>query len=131
MLMITSRLHGMIDYIVGVALIAAPWLFGFVDFNNFPAATWTPIIIGAAIIAMSLLTNYEYSIAKIIPLRFHLFMDFIAAAFLAVSPWVLHYADYVYAPHLLVGLVEMLIVTMTVKQPYMPRRRHYVTESRA
>jgi hypothetical protein len=132
MLMITSRLHGMLDYLVGIALIAAPWLFGFADFNNFPAATWTPVIIGAFIIAMSLLTNYEYSMAKIIPLRAHLLMDFIAALFLTVSPWVLNYADYVYAPHLIVGLVVMLVVSMTVRQPYMPRyRRERYIERRA
>jgi hypothetical protein len=129
--MITSRLHGIIDYIVGVTLIAAPWLFGFADFNNFPAATWTPVTIGFLMIAMSLLTNYEYSIAKIISLRAHLAIDFIAAAFLAASPWLLNYADYVYAPHLIVGLAEILIVAMTIKQPYLPRtRRASYVESR-
>ena len=130
MLMITSRLHGIIDYIVGVALIAAPWLFGFADFDNFPAATWTPIVIGCAILGMSLLTNYEFSIAKIIPLRAHLAMDFIAAVFLAASPWLLNYADYVYAPHLIVGLAEILVVAMTIKQPYTPRGRERYVESR-
>jgi len=132
MLMITSRLHGIIDYVVGVALIAAPWLFGFVDFENFAAATWTPIIIGLAIIGMSLMTNYEFSLARIIPLRTHLFIDFVAAAFLAASPWLLNYADYVYVPHLIVGLAEILIVSMTIKQAYMPRGRdHLVVERHA
>ncbi len=128
MLMITSRLHGIIDYVVGLALIAAPWLFNFADFENFAAATWTPILIGAAIIGLSLMTNYEFSLAKIVPLRTHLAIDFAAGTFLAVSPWLLNYADYVYAPHLIVGLAEIMIVSMTVKTPY--QRRNRLVESR-
>lgn len=130
MLMITSRLHGIIDYIVGVALISAPWLFGFVNFETYAAATWTPIVIGCAIIAMSLITNYEYSLLKSISLRTHLALDFVLATFLAASPWLLNYADYVYAPHLIVGLAEILIVSMTIKQAYMPRGRAHYVESR-
>jgi hypothetical protein len=123
MLMITSRLHGIIDYVVGLALIAAPWLFNFADFDNFAAATWTPILIGATMIGMSVMTNYEFSLVKTISFRTHLTFDYMAGAFLAVSPWVLNYGDYVYAPHLIIGLAEILIVAMTVKTPYHRRRR--------
>ena len=131
MLMITSRLHGVIDYIVGIALIAAPWLFGFADFENFAAATWTPIVIGLAMIGMSLMTNYEFSIVKIISMRAHLMLDFVLAMVLALSPWLLNFADYVYAPHLIVGLAEVLIVSMTIKQAYVPRGAHMIIERHA
>jgi hypothetical protein len=29
--MITTKTHGVLDYIVGAALIVAPWLLGFAD----------------------------------------------------------------------------------------------------
>ena len=120
--MINSRLHGIIDYIVGLALIAAPWLFGFVDFNHFEAATWTPIILGAMIIVMSLMTNYEMSAAKIIPFKTHLMMDVMTAVILGASPWVFNYATYVYKPHVIVAIAELLVVLMTVKQAYTATR---------
>jgi len=28
---IPTKVHGILDYVVGVALIAAPWLFGFAN----------------------------------------------------------------------------------------------------
>lgn len=127
---ITSRLHGIIDYIVGAALIAAPWLFGFANFDTYPEATWTPIVIGAAIIGMSLMTNYEYSIAKIIPLRAHLAVDFAAALFLGVSPWLFSFAEYVYLPHVLAGIAEIAIVCMTSTVAYVPNNKDtYVTRN--
>lgn len=125
-MMLTSRLHGVIDYAVGLALIAAPWLFGFADFQNFAAATWTPILIGGAIIGISLMTNYEFSLTKVLSFRTHLMLDFVIGAFLAASPWLLNYAHYVYAPHLLVGLAFILIGAMTLKQPYTHQTRMVV-----
>jgi len=119
--MITSRLHGIIDYVVGVALIAAPWLFGFANFEDYAVASYTPIIVGVLIIGMSLLTNYEYSVAKVIPLKTHLVMDTLVAVFLAISPWLLSFSDYVYAPHLIVGIAELLVVSMTTRFPYRSR----------
>lgn len=36
---IPTRIHGILDYVIGVALIAAPWIFGFSDQR---AAMWEP-----------------------------------------------------------------------------------------
>ena len=103
--MITTRMHGILDYIVGLALIATPWLFGFVNFEEFEAATLVPVIVGSVIIVMSLITSYELSLAKLIPMRVHLILDFMIAVFLFVSPWVLNFADYVFLPHVLAGVL--------------------------
>ena len=116
--MINSKLHGIIDYIVGLALIAAPWLFGFADFTQNESATHVPIAVGLAILGMSLMTNYEYSLAKIIPLKTHLAIDVMAALFLIASPWLLKFSDYVYLPHVIMGIAELMVVALTVRQPY-------------
>ena len=114
--MITTRTHGIIDYIVGLALIAAPWVFGFANFHDFEAATWVPIGLGVAILGMSLITAYDLSIAKIIPMHVHLATDFVAAVFLIASPWLFNFAHYVYLPHVLVGVAEIAVVLMTNKR---------------
>lgn len=119
---ISSRVHGILDYIVGLALIAAPWLFGFVNFDQFEAATWTPIVIGSLIIGLSLITNYETSLAKIVPLRMHLAMDALVAVILAASPWLFGFSEYVYLPHVIVGVAELLIVAMSDRAAYNYRR---------
>lgn len=114
MKVISTKAHGILDYLMGVLLIASPWLFGFARGGS---ETWTPIILGAGAILYSLLTNYELSMAKAIPMRAHLTLDFLSGAFLAASPWILGFNDYVYVPHLIFGIVEIGAALMTDPGP--------------
>ncbi len=101
--MISPRTHGILDYIVGLALIAAPWLFGFATMDG--VETWLPVLIGMAVIGYSLCTNYALGLVKSMPLGAHLAIDVILGLFLAVSPWLFGFASLVWAPHLIVGLL--------------------------
>jgi hypothetical protein len=101
---ISTKMHGVLDYVVGVLLIAAPWLF---NFNDGTAAQWVPVIIGLAVILMSVMTNYEAGMMKTIPMSTHLTMDVVVGIFLAASPWLFGFADQVYLPHLIVGLLSI------------------------
>ncbi len=112
--MIPTRIHGMIDYAVGLLLIVAPWLLGFADGG---AAQWVPILLGLATIGMSLITDYELSVAKLIPLRAHLRIDMASGLLLAASPWLFGFSETVFLPHLIVGLMEIAVPAMTAKEP--------------
>lgn len=61
----------------------------------------------------SLMTDYELSLFKIIPMRTHLIIDFISGIVLAASPWLFGFSNRVYEPHLILGLVEVAAVLMT------------------
>ncbi len=110
--MISSKAHAILDYLVGVLLIAAPWILGFAD-NT--AATTVPVALGASTILYSLVTNYEYSIARILPFNVHLIIDFMAGVLLIVSPWLFGFSDHVFLPHVIVGIAEIGAVLMTKK----------------
>ena len=112
--MISTRAHGVIDYLTGALLILAPYLFGFATGG---IEHWVPEIVGVAIIGMSLITRYELSIAKIVPLRVHLGADVVAGLLLAVSPWLFGFADIIWWPHLLVGLMEIVVPLLTRRDP--------------
>jgi hypothetical protein len=114
MKIIPRNIHGILDYIVGAALIAAPWLFGFAD-NT--AATYVPVAVGGAAIVYSILTNYEAGLIRIIPFNIHLIFDILSGLLLAASPWLFGFADRVYLPHLIVGIVEILAGVMTRNEP--------------
>ena len=101
---IPTRTHGVIDYLTGLVLIVAPFVLGFADGG---AAQWVPIILGAAILIMSIMTDYELSLAKVIPMPLHLAMDAIGGLILLVSPWVFGFADQVYLPHVIIGILEI------------------------
>jgi hypothetical protein len=120
-------MHGMLDYPVGIVLIAAPWIFGFSDVGG--AAVAVPIVVGALIILQSLITNYELSIADILPLSAHLAMDAVLGAFLALSPWIFGFNDEganAWVPHLVVGiaLIASALMTRTHRETEPRRRRH-------
>ena len=112
--MITTRVHGILDYIIGIALIAAPWIFGFA--NSGPE-TWVPVILGAGSILYSLITDYELGLAGILSMKSHLRTDIVVGLVLAVSPWIFGFANVVWAPHLIVGLVILGVSMSTHAVP--------------
>jgi hypothetical protein len=119
--MIPTRVHGMMDYLMGLLLIVAPWLFGFSD--NAPA-TWVPFVLGIGVIAYSLITDYELGAMRVIPMGTHLMIDILGGIFLAVSPWLFGFADRVVWPHVVFGLLEVGTAVMTSRMPSGARTRH-------
>jgi hypothetical protein len=110
MKIIPRKMHGLLDYVVGVVLIAAPWLFGFADDGP---ATYIPVALGAGALVYSILTNYEFGVVRLIPFRVHLLLDVLSGAFLAISPWLFGFSNKVYLPHLVFGLIEIAAGIMT------------------
>jgi len=111
----TTRMHGIADYLVGIVLIIAPYLFGFADGS---AAQWIPQILGVGAIAYSLLTDYELGAMRVIPMPVHLGIDFMSGLLLLVSPWLFGFADRVYWPHVIFGLIEIGASLTTQTRPH-------------
>ena len=112
--MISTKVHGYLDYAVGALLIAAPWLFGFAEGG---AETWVPVILGVSAILYSLMTNYELGVTKGISMGTHLTLDLLSGVLLAASPWIFGFADYVYVPHLVLGILEIGASLLTSRKP--------------
>ena len=119
--MIPTRMHGYLDYLVGLLLIAAPWVLGFARGG---AETWVPVLLGAGAILYSLLTDYELGLAPIIPMPAHLVLDALSGIVLAASPWLFGFAPQVSAPHVIVGLFEIGAALLTPR--VRARHRHPV-----
>lgn len=111
---IPTRTHGILDYVIGVLLILAPWILGF---SRGGAETWIPVLLGLGVILYSLFTDYEMGAVRRIPMPTHLTLDLVGGVFLAVSPWLFGYADLVWLPHVLVGLLEIGASLMTERAP--------------
>ena len=114
MRIIPTKVHGIIDYVMGLTLIAAPWVFGFARDG---AETWVPVILGVSTIVYSLLTNYELGISGKISMKTHLAIDLMSGILLAVSPWLFGFSEYVYLPHVIFGLAEVGAVLLSKTQP--------------
>jgi len=109
---IPVRVHAILDYLVGLVLIVAPYLLGFADGS---AAQWVPQIIGAATLIASLLTRYDLGLIKVIPFRTHLVLDMLMGVILLASPWVLGFADRIWWPHALFGVIYIVVPILSQK----------------
>jgi hypothetical protein len=111
---LSTKAHGVLDYLVGALLIAAPWLFGFARGG---AETWIFVAMGAAAFIYSIFTNYELGAIKKIPMPMHLTLDALSGILLAASPWLFGFADVVSTPHVIFGLFEIGAALITQKTP--------------
>jgi hypothetical protein len=112
---IPTKFHAPLDYIVGAALIAAPWIF---RFHQHTAATIVPIVLGIGLIVYSLFTNYELGVWKVAPMAVHNLIDIAAGLLLAASPWIFGFSDNsanVWVPHVVVGAAAIFL-GLTTKQ---------------
>ena len=116
--MIPTRGHGIIDYIVGVLLVLAPFVLGFADGT---AAQWVPIVLGIGALLYSLLTDYEVGMVRAIPMPVHLGLDVASGLLLAASPWLFGFADRVWVPHVVVGVMEIVIPLVTQRHARVTR----------
>ncbi len=89
---VPTRIHGIVDWLLGALLIALPWLLGFAYGSP---ETYVPVALGSIDLLVTFFTDHEYGIVRRIPMSGHLAVDA-----LAVSPWVLGFVETVWLPHL-------------------------------
>lgn len=111
---IPTRTHGVLDYVVGALLIVVPYLLGFADGT---AAQWVPQLLGLVAIGGAMMTDYELGVMRVIPMPVHLGIDIASGVLLAASPWLFGFADRVFWPHLVVGVMEIGAGLMTRTVP--------------
>jgi lysylphosphatidylglycerol synthetase-like protein (DUF2156 family) len=116
---IPTKVHGALDYIVAVALILAPWLFGFSEVGG--AAVIVPMVLGVGLILYSLFTKYEWGLIKVLSMPYHLVIDVVASLVLIASPFLFGFYNMdmwnVWVPHVAVGIAVILVVIFSQSQP--------------
>lgn len=117
-----TRVHGVIDYVYSLALLASPWLLGY---SRGGAETWVPVALGVFGILYSIFTDYELGLIRLLPMRLHLLIDVAFGVFLTASPWLFGFAEQVRGPHLVFGLLAILtpMVTQTETSRAVPAVR--------
>ena len=119
--MIPTKVHGVLDYLMGILVIATPWLFGF---HANGTETWLPVALGIGVILYSLLTDYELGLSPVLSMQTHLWLDAGGGLLLAMSPFLFGFQEQVYWPHLILGFLEVAASQLTSKDPqYGPHHR--------
>jgi SPW repeat len=92
---------------MAILIIASPWIFGFSDISD---AKTVAIVVGVGMLLSGLMTQWRYSLAKLIPLSMHFATDLLLGAVLVLSPFVLGFDDNGGATRwaIIVGAIELI-----------------------
>ena len=104
-------MHGLGDYAAALVLIVAPI---FLDLKEQSiVAHWASIAGGVGLIVYSLLTDYTFSAAKVIPFKVHLVLDSIAGLVLIALAFVLSLEGIAQGYMIVMGAGVLLVVAVT------------------
>lgn len=107
---IPTRIHGILDYVYAIVLIAMPWIYGF---SIYTYAPWIMLITGVCVIIFSLLTRYEKGYVGLISMRMHLWLDILIGVLLIAGPYLLNFDHYVTLPHRVMGAIAIIVALLT------------------
>ena len=120
MRLFSTRVHGMLDYLVGALLVGAPWMLGFATGG---AAQWVFVGVGVGALVYSAFTDYEFGVVRALQMPVHLWLDALGGVFLAASPWLFGFDQRVWIPHVAAGLFEVVAASVTDTIPGYERRQ--------
>ena len=86
--LLPAWLHAVADYAVGLSLIIVAVVAG-----GPGKAVATGVVVGAVVLAVSMLTKYPLGVLKVLPFTVHSAGDYLAAALLIASPFALNFND--------------------------------------
>jgi hypothetical protein len=107
---ISTKVHGIIDYLTAFLLIGLPFTL---HYNTGTMEGRIFIILGVVLVIYSLITRYEHGLVDIIPFKLHLIFDLLSGILLAASPWIFGFYHEAYLPHLIIGLFEIFVTLFT------------------
>ena len=103
--------HGVIEYVAGVLLIAAPFVLAF----DSDTATGISIAIGVVVLVVTASTAMSTGLVKSIPVQAHVVLDYVLAIFLIAAPFILGFSDDGTAAgfFIVIGVVHLLLTIAT------------------
>jgi len=108
--LISTKTHGYLDYLISFFLIVAPFAF---RLDNQSTQAIVLYVFGITMLFLNAITDYELGFMKSVPMKSHLTLDLVSGIFLAVSPWLFDFANVVYLPHLILGIMEVGVAMIT------------------
>ena len=87
---VTQKMHAMLDYPVAISLMAMPFLLGLGE--STPLALWLSVGTGVAAFILTLLTDHETGVLRVLPYSIHLAVDFAVGVMFLIAPIALGFA---------------------------------------
>ena len=114
---VSRLLHGVWEYLVGVLLIASPFLF---DFDS-DGATAVAIVLGVALIGLAAASEGISGLVNQVPLPAHAVVDYVVAGVLIASPFLFGFSDDA-EPTALFIILGVVHLVLSIATRYLPAR---------
>jgi len=105
-----KTLHSYLDYPVAIGLITMPFLLGVGESNSI--ALWLSVVTGVAALTLTVFTNHQFGLVKLVPYKLHLAVDFMVGAAFVAAPFVLGFAGLDAAYYWVLGVTVLLVVVL-------------------
>lgn len=108
MKIITKKIHAILDYPVAFALITLPFLLDLGSSNTL--AFYLSVITGVAALALTLITDHQTGVVKLVSYKLHLTVDFLVAITFILLPILLGFKGIDLIYYLANGFAVLLVV---------------------
>ncbi len=123
---ISTAFYGVVNYILALVLIAAPWLFNLVNISS--AALFLPIYIGWLQLIMAIFSKSETGFIKQFPLQIHNVLDVFMGFILLISPFLYTFSSKAWVPEVVLGGLLMIMGIFNKKSPFTNPTHRAITQ---
>ncbi|KZL16071.1 MULTISPECIES: hypothetical protein [Pseudovibrio] len=107
---VTKSIHAYLDYPVAFALIGLPFILGLGASN--PLALWLSVGTGTAALILTLLTDHQFGVLRVLPYSLHLAVDGAVGALFLLAPFLFGFTGLDAAYYFANGLAVAIVVSL-------------------
>ncbi len=107
---VTKQIHAYLDYPVAIALISLPFLLGLGSSN--PLALQLSVITGIAAFILTILTDHQLGLIRILSYRIHLTVDFLVGLVFVLAPFIFSFEGLDAIYYWINGAAVLFVVSM-------------------
>ncbi|MEX3017475.1 SPW repeat domain-containing protein [Gymnodinialimonas hymeniacidonis] len=107
---ITKSLHAYLDYPVALGLIIMPFILGIGSIN--PVALYLSVTTGAAAFLLTLLTDHQFGLLRVLPYKLHLAVDGAVGLVFVSAPFIFGFTGIEAAYYWVLGATVLAVVAL-------------------
>ncbi len=112
---VTKTIHSWLDYPVAAALMILPVVLGLGASN--PAALWLSVLTGIAALILTIFTDHQTGLIRVLPYRVHMAVDLAVGLTFLAAPFLFGFVGLDAAFYWLNGLAVVAVIGLHKPEP--------------
>ncbi|MEO9483687.1 MAG: hypothetical protein ABJG47_09590 [Ekhidna sp.] len=112
---VTKQIHAYLDYPVAIALVALPFVLKLGETNS--SALYLSVATGVAAFILTLLTDHQLGVFRVISYKLHLAVDFAVALVFILAPFIFSFEGLDAYYYWINGAAVLTVVSLHKSEP--------------